>query len=53
MDIQESATIIMYIITSPDGVGFLRIAKKYMGPKVNQLKHYNFEIVIRNVLMCL
>ena len=47
LDIQESATIIICIITSPDSVGFLRIVKKY---KVNQLKD-NFEIVIRNILM--
>ena len=38
LDIQESATISICIITSPGGVGFLRIVKKYMGPKVNQLK---------------
>ena len=39
LDIHESVTIIICIITSPDGVGFLRIVKKYMGPKVNQLKY--------------
>ena len=38
LDIQESATIIICIITSTNCFGFLKIVKKYMVPKVNQLK---------------
>ena len=40
LDIQESATIIIYIITSPNCFGFLKIVLKYMVPKVNQLKDH-------------
>ena len=32
LDIQESETIIICIITSPNCFGFLRIVKKYMVP---------------------
>ena len=54
LDIQESATIIICIITSPDGVGFLRIVKKYMHGSESEKsikRPYNFESVIRNILM--